>query len=152
MTISPFSNLLPCNSYEFCLPHPRSALMGRPPTAQTCWPTEDAWPCWWWASSWSPLCWSWRWLRTAAWLGTFSWACASSRTAALYTRTCRPPGTVAWAPAAAAAETEPTGVGRGRFGCEMKFGEKRAGEHWLSMKGIQLQYRRWGGGLYDQEK
>lgn len=98
----------------------RSALMGRPPTAQTCWLTEVAWPSWWWASSWSPLCWFWHWPHTAGWPDISNWACASSHTAGPCTRTCRPPNIAAWAPAAAVGELEPMAAGRERSGCEMK--------------------------------
>lgn len=115
---------LPLNHPYSCLSPllSRSAPTGRPPTAQTCCLTEAAWLCWWWASSWSPLCWSWRWLPTAAWPDTSSWACASSRTAGLCTRTCPPPSTVASARAAAVVEMELMVVGRERSGCEMKVG------------------------------
>lgn len=148
-------NLFPRHDiYEFhALLHPlRCGLMGRSPTARTCWPTEGAWPCWWWVSSSSPHCWSWPWLRTAAWLATFSWACASSPTAALCTRTCQPLGIAAWAPAAAAAEMELMATGRGRFGCEMEFGGQRARKHWFRMKGIEKKYKRRGKGLYNHDK
>lgn len=102
----------------------RSVPTGRLPIAPICWRTAAAWLCWWLASSWSPPCWSWRWLRTAAWPDTSSWACASSHTAGPCTRTCPPPSTAAWAPAAAAAGVELAVAERERSGCEVKVGEK----------------------------
>lgn len=59
-------------------------------TVQTCWTTQPASPCWWWAFCCSPLCWSWRWQLIAVWPDTSSWVCASSPTAGLCTRTCPP--------------------------------------------------------------
>uniref|UniRef100_A0AAY5KMS2 Transmembrane protein 88 b n=1 Tax=Esox lucius TaxID=8010 RepID=A0AAY5KMS2_ESOLU len=87
-----------------------------PCIVQTCWMTVAVWPCWWWASSWSPPSWSWLWLPTAAWPVTFSWASASFPTAELSTRTC-PPRTTAEGSAVASLGPR-NGRGKAVSGCE----------------------------------
>lgn len=94
---------------------------GRPCIAQTCWTTPAAWPCWWWASCCSPLCWSWLWPPIADWPDTSSWACASFPTAGPSTRTCLPRATGGEAEEAAAAERAAQ-TGRGRVVCGFRMG------------------------------